>query len=156
VSLELVLNGGLLIGCFVGMEGVAWFTHKYVMHGFLWFVHRDHHRRDEPGFFERNDFFFLLFAAPGMALIYGGSLGGYWPGLVWMGSGIAFYGLCYLLVHDLFIHQRLSIFSKKATQPYLSALRRAHRLHHRHLDREEGECFGMLWVPRRLLGAEPR
>ena len=45
------------------MEFMAWFTHKYVMHGFLWFLHDDHHNK-EPGFFEKNDAFFLIFAVP--------------------------------------------------------------------------------------------
>ena len=26
------------------MEFMAWFTHKYVMHGFLWNLHFDHHK----------------------------------------------------------------------------------------------------------------
>ena len=150
--MELVLHIALLLGCFVAMEGVAWFAHKHVMHGFLWFVHRDHHQRGEDGFFERNDFFFALFATPGIALIYLGAVTGLSPALTWMGSGIAAYGLCYLLVHDLFIHQRLP-FPKRVSHPYLAALRTAHRVHHKHLGKEDGECFGMLWVPRRLLAA---
>ncbi|PIE48407.1 MAG: beta-carotene hydroxylase [Flavobacteriales bacterium] len=28
---------------FVLMEGVTWLTHRYVMHGFLWYLHEDHH-----------------------------------------------------------------------------------------------------------------
>ena len=28
------------------MEFMAWFTHKYVMHGFLWKLHADHHKKD--------------------------------------------------------------------------------------------------------------
>ncbi|HBT09596.1 MAG TPA: beta-carotene hydroxylase, partial [Leeuwenhoekiella sp.] len=31
---------------FTIMEFMAWFTHKYVMHGFLWVLHRDHHHKD--------------------------------------------------------------------------------------------------------------
>jgi beta-carotene 3-hydroxylase len=27
------------------------------------------------------------------------------------------------------------------------ALRKAHKIHHKHLGKEEGECFGMLIVP---------
>ena len=26
------------------MEGITWFVHKYVMHGFLWVLHEDHHQ----------------------------------------------------------------------------------------------------------------
>jgi beta-carotene 3-hydroxylase len=59
---------------------------------------------------------------------------------------VTFYGLAYLLVHDIFIHQRLKIF-RSTHNFYLLALRRAHKMHHKHLGKEEGECFGMLWVP---------
>ena len=51
------------------MELVAWLTHRYIMHGLLWYFHRDHHARDNKGFFEKNDFFFLIFAVPGACLI---------------------------------------------------------------------------------------
>ena len=44
------------------MEFVAWFTHKYVMHGLLWSWHEDHHDPDmKHGFFEKNDRFFFSF-----------------------------------------------------------------------------------------------
>ncbi len=36
--------------CFVAtfciMEFMAWFSHKYIMHGFLWHLHEDHHKKD--------------------------------------------------------------------------------------------------------------
>ena len=54
-----------LIAAFVGMEGVAWLAHKYIMHGWLWSLHKDHHRKESEGFLEHNDFFFFLFASGG-------------------------------------------------------------------------------------------
>ena len=45
------------IATFFGMEFMAWATHKYVMHGLMWYFHKDHHQV-EPGFFEKNDVFF--------------------------------------------------------------------------------------------------
>ena len=33
----------VVLSAVVGMEFMAWFTHKYVMHGFLWDWHEDHH-----------------------------------------------------------------------------------------------------------------
>jgi len=30
---------GCVLGAFVAMEFIAWFTHKYVMHGMLWVWH---------------------------------------------------------------------------------------------------------------------
>jgi len=65
---------------------------------------------------------------------------------VWIGTGIALYGAAYFLVHDIFIHQRFKIFTR-TENVYLMAIRKAHKVHHKHLGKEEGECFGMLWVP---------
>ena len=45
----------VVIATFIVMEGVAWLTHKYVMHGFFWNLHKDHHKKDDPIFFEKND-----------------------------------------------------------------------------------------------------
>ena len=61
------------IATFFFMEFVAWFAHKYVMHGFLWNLHEDHHVRDNhDDFFEKNDYFFIIFAIPAMfAFIFG-------------------------------------------------------------------------------------
>jgi beta-carotene 3-hydroxylase len=70
--------------------------------------------------------------------------------LVWIGSGIALYGLAYFLVHDIFIHQRFKWF-RTSESAYMLAIRRAHKVHHKHLTKEDGECFGMLFVPRRYL-----
>jgi len=29
---------------FLVMECVTWCTHKFVMHGFMWYFHEDHHQ----------------------------------------------------------------------------------------------------------------
>ena len=128
------------------MEGVAWFTHKYVMHGFLWVLHKDHHDRSNHSPFEKNDFFFLIFALPGSFFIIFGSQIGIDFFLFWIGIGITLYGAAYFFVHDLFIHQRVKVL-KKTKNPYLLGIRRGHKVHHKQLDKEDGECFGMLIVP---------
>jgi beta-carotene 3-hydroxylase len=130
---------------FISMEGVAWLTHKYLMHGLLWSLHRDHHQKDHAGFLERNDFFFMIFAIPGIISLF---IGLYTPAtaFLWIGTGITIYGACYFFVHDIYIHQRLKIL-RDSDSRYLKAIRRAHKMHHKHLDREQGECFGILWVP---------
>jgi len=126
------------------MEFVAWFTHKYIMHGLLWNLHEDHHVHD-AGFFEKNDAFFLIFATPSFLCIALGSL--YLkPIVVCVGFGIALYGMTYFLVHDIFIHQRFKLFTR-TNNTYLRAIRKAHKVHHKHLTKEDGECFGMLLVP---------
>ena len=140
-----VINLTVVVITFIGMECIAWATHKYVMHGFLWSLHHDHHSRDDGRFFEKNDFFFLIFAIPGIICIYYG----YERGLsmsFWVGLGITLYGIAYFLIHDIFIHQRFKVF-RNSDSIYLRAIRRAHKMHHKHLDKQDGECFGMLWVP---------
>lgn len=128
------------------MEGVAWATHKYVMHGLLWNLHADHHKKDHYNFLERNDAFFLIFAIPSMLLF----LAGKWLGLhtpwFWIGLGILIYGIAYFIVHEVFIHQRIK-WLKRTKLPYFAAIRKAHKVHHKHLTKEDGECFGMLFVP---------
>ncbi|MEJ2025492.1 MAG: beta-carotene hydroxylase, partial [Deltaproteobacteria bacterium] len=96
--MEIVGNIALVLGAFVGMEAVAWFTHKYVMHGLLWTLHRDHHQPHQ-GWFERNDFFFLLFGVPGFILMMTG-MNSDFDFKFYLGMGIALYGLAYFLVHD--------------------------------------------------------
>ncbi|MDA9564309.1 sterol desaturase family protein [Flavobacteriales bacterium] len=143
-----ILLVSAIFGAFVLMEGVAWFTHKYVMHGFLWSIHRDHHQHRE-GFFERNDLFFLVFATPGCSLIVCGIVYSI-PALLGGGIGISLYGLCYFLVHDVFIHQRFRLF-KSTDSVYFKAIRKAHKVHHKNQGKEDQECFGLLFVSRKYL-----
>ncbi|TLV04096.1 beta-carotene hydroxylase [Dyadobacter luticola] len=140
-----MINTLIVIGAFTAMECTAWLAHKYLMHGALWFLHHDHHQRDDGDFFEKNDYFFVIFATPGIACLGVGVAQGfnYW---FWIGLGITIYGFTYFLVHDIFIHQRFKMF-RNTESAYLKAIRRAHKMHHKHLGKNEGECFGMLWVP---------
>lgn len=133
----------VLLGTFFTMEGITWLMHRYVMHGFLWYLHRDHHQV-EPGFFEKNDWFFVMFAVPSMLLIgFGVGKGIWWMAAI--GFGIMMYGAAYFIVHDVIIHQRFKWFSR-SNNTYVRAIRWAHKMHHKHLDKEEGESFGMLLV----------
>ena len=135
----------IVLAAFFAMEGVAWFTHKYIMHGLLWILHKDHHNKQTKGFFEHNDFFFLIFAIPGIICLFLGMQAGY-NFLFFIGLGITIYGMAYFFVHDIFIHQRFKVL-RKTDNGYFRAIRRAHKMHHKHLGKEDGECFGMLWVP---------
>ncbi|HEY5367976.1 MAG TPA: beta-carotene hydroxylase [Hanamia sp.] len=141
----ILINALIVLAAFVGMEAVAWLAHKYVMHGILWIWHKDHHKKESEGFIEHNDFFFLIFALPGIACLFFGMQKDF-NFLFWIGVGITLYGLCYFLVHDIFIHQRFKIL-RNSNNKYLKAIRRVHKMHHKHLTKEDGECFGMLWVP---------
>lgn len=136
---------GIYLATFFSMEFMAWFTHKYVMHGFLWHIHADHHKKDHDSWFERNDLFFIFYAVVSMGCIILWSEYGVWFALP-IGIGIFSYGLAYFMVHDIFIHQRFKIF-KKADNIYAKGIRRAHKIHHKHIGKKEGENFGMLIVP---------
>lgn len=141
-----MVNILIVLVSFCMMEGVAWLTHRYVMHGFLWFLHEDHHRKG-PGFFEKNDFFFLIFAIPSwLCIMFGCIYQVHW--VVGVGAGIALYGLAYFLVHEVIIHQRFKWFTKTSNR-YIKAIRWAHKMHHKHLDKEYGESFGMLLVAKK-------
>ncbi|MEM0998689.1 MAG: carotene hydroxylase [Bacteroidota bacterium] len=144
--MQIAINILVFVATFFFMEFMAWFTHKYVMHGLLWMLHKDHHQK-EPGFFEKNDAFFLIFAVPSWLLIMTGMMAGN-DIRVWIGAGILVYGVCYFLVHDVFIHQRFKWF-RRTDNIYFRAIRKAHKVHHKHLGKEESECFGMLVVPLR-------
>ncbi len=135
----------ITVATFLIMEGITWCTHKFVMHGFLWYLHEDHHQPKYQGVFEKNDAFFVIFAIPSILLFYYGVEGGM-NYMFFIGLGILLYGIAYFLVHDVLIHQRFKWF-KKTRNRYLIGLRKAHKTHHKHLGKEKGECFGMLYVP---------
>ena len=137
----------LIVLCtFIAMEGVTWLTHRFVMHGFLWYLHQDHHQKG-PGFFEKNDAFFLIFAIPSwLCIMLGLQNKIYWVAAI--GFGIAMYGLAYFLVHEVIIHQRFKWFTK-SNNTYIRAIRWAHKMHHKHLNKEDGESFGMLMVAKK-------
>ncbi|MBD3724947.1 MAG: carotene hydroxylase, partial [Flavobacteriaceae bacterium] len=89
----------------------------------------------------------VIFAIPSIALFYFGLE----PELnfkFFIGLGILLYGIAYFLVHDVLIHQRFKWF-KHTKNKYLIGLRKAHKVHHKHLGKEHGECFGMLFVPKK-------
>jgi len=136
----------ITLAAVVAMEFVAWFTHKYVMHGMLWDWHEDHHKpkHEKPGFFEKNDLFFLVFAIPSaLCYILGLSTVHFW--LLFVGIGISIYGLIYFLIHDVYIHQRFKWF-RQLDSAYSRAILRAHGAHHAKREKEDGVSFGLLFV----------
>lgn len=130
------------------MEGMAWFSHKYIMHGFLWSLHKDHHVKNKKSWFERNDLFFVFYAFVSAFFVILWGEFSFFPGLA-IAVGIFAYGVTYFIVHDIFIHQRFK-FWKRVNNRYAKAVRRAHKIHHKHLTKEDGECFGMLFVPKKF------
>jgi beta-carotene 3-hydroxylase len=136
----------LMLGTFLLMECITWLTHRYVMHGFLWWLHKDHHQ-PEPGIFEKNDAFFLIFAIPSWLFIMFG-LQQHRYGLAAIGFGVTMYGVAYFLVHEVIIHQRFKWFTR-SNNTYIRTIRWAHKMHHKHIGKYEGESFGMLYVAKK-------
>jgi len=135
------------LAAYAGMEFMAWFTHKYLMHGWLWSWHEDHHkpRHEKEGFFEKNDRFFLVFALPSMlCYMIGGLTAHFW--VLFIGVGISLYGLTYFLIHDVYIHQRFKWF-RHLDGTYSRGILRAHGAHHAKTTKDGGESFGLLVVP---------
>ena len=130
---------------FLLMEFLAWVTHKYVMHGFMWHWHADHHKKDHDNWFERNDLFFIFYAIVSMSFILVGDNTSMWFGIP-IGFGILAYGIAYFMVHDIFIHQRFKLF-RNIDNRYARGIRRAHKIHHKNIGKEDSQNFGMLWVP---------
>jgi len=129
------------------MEGVAWATHRYVMHGWGWGWHRSHHE-PRTGRFEKNDLFAVVGTAISMTLI---ALGANWEGgghgpTFWIGWGMAGYGAVYWIFHDGLVHHRWPL----KWQPrggYLKRLIQAHKMHHAGHERDGCVSFGFLYAP---------
>src|ERR1700761_1240730 len=141
----------IFFGAFGFMEGVAWFTHKYVMHGFLWVWHESHHR-PRTGAFELNDLFAVVFATPAIAAIYAGVHGVHW--LLPIGLGITAYGAFYSMFHDGLVHKRYPT-PLNAKSRFWKRLIQAHRIHHAINTKEGCVSFGFLFaMPARKLKAQ--
>ena len=145
--MDIVLWILTLFGAFFFTEFTAWFNHKYIMHGPLWFLHKDHHNKDHKSWFERNDSFFIIYALLSFMFAYLWGEKGFYLGLP-IAIGIGLYGLAYFIVHDVFIHQRFKLF-RNINNKYAKGLRRAHKIHHKNINKEGGECFGMLYIPKK-------
>jgi beta-carotene 3-hydroxylase len=137
----------IVLGTFLFMEGVAWFTHKYIMHGLLWVWHRSHHRVHNH-VLERNDLFALVFSIPSVLLIVLGYEVESLSLLKFVGYGILLYGVFYFVFHDVIVHRRIRI-SFKAKNPYMKRIIHAHYMHHKTHTKEGAEAFGFLYAPKK-------
>jgi beta-carotene 3-hydroxylase len=135
----------IVIATILAMEAVAWASHRYVMHGFGWAWHRDHHEPHD-GLFEKNDRYALVGATMSIAMFALGSPwimgGGAWEPGTWIGLGILGYGIIYTLIHDGLVHQRY--FRWVPRRGYARRLVQAHRLHHATIGKEGGVSFGFV------------
>lgn len=137
----------IVFATFLAMEFVAWGAHKYIMHGWGWGWHRDHHEpHDKP--LEKNDLYGIVGAVMSISMFTVGSplvmgLSAWEPG-TWIGLGILFYGIVYTLVHDGLVHQRYFRWVPKSG--YAKRLVQAHKLHHATIGKEGGVSFGFIFA----------
>lgn len=135
------------VGTFLFWEFVAWFTHKYIMHGVLWTWHRSHHTVHNHSL-ERNDLFALVFSIPSIWIFYYFSMVSYNPYMLAVGLGILFYGIFYLVFHDIIVHQRIKWRPGKRSR-YLQRMIHAHYIHHSKHSKDGCEAFGFLYAPKK-------
>ncbi|GAB1445056.1 MAG: sterol desaturase family protein [Cyclobacteriaceae bacterium] len=137
----------IVIATFLFWEFVAWFTHKYIMHGFLWIWHKSHHSVHNHSL-EKNDWFAVVFSIPSIGLFYYASIVKYNPYLLAVGLGILCYGVFYMVFHDFIVHQRIKWRPKRKTK-YLKRMINAHYIHHSKHSKEGCEAFGFLYAPKK-------
>jgi beta-carotene 3-hydroxylase len=133
----------VLLGTAALWELVAWSMHRWVMHGFGWFLHEDHHRTTGRRL-QKNDLYALFFALVSFLLIFLGLRAGLTL-VAAAGLGVALYGVCYVLFHDVLFHRRIPGFAPRARGRYLKALVAAHRVHHATNGRDGARNFSFLW-----------
>ena len=146
MTTTVIISALIVIATFFFMEGVAWFTHKYIMHGFLWTWHESHHKVHKHKW-ERNDLFFILFSLPSIILFAIGF--GKYPYITAVGLGILAYGIFYVLFHDIIVHQRIKWVPKRKSK-YLKRMIKAHYIHHKVHTKHDAEAFGFLYAPKKF------
>jgi beta-carotene 3-hydroxylase len=137
----------IAIGTFLFWEFIAWFTHKYVMHGFLWVWHKSHHTAHHHTF-ERNDLFAVVFSIPSVFIFYYFTLVTHNAYMISVAIGIFCYGVFYFIFHDIIVHQRLPWRPGKRSR-YLQRMINAHYIHHSKHSRKGCEAFGFLYAPKK-------
>ena len=137
----------ITIGTFLFWEFIAWFSHKYIMHGFMWTWHKSHHTVHNHAT-EKNDLFAVVFSIPSIVLFFYFSYVQYNPYMLSVALGIFLYGLFYLIFHDIIVHQRIKWRLWKRGK-YLQRIINAHYIHHSRHTKEGCEAFGFLIAPKK-------
>lgn len=140
-----VIGFALFVATIAAMEGVAYATHRWIMHGPGWFLHESHHR-ERTGFFEANDAYAVIFAVPSILLFWWGIGLGHGAVYAWIGGGIAAYGAIYFGFHDVIVHRRVP-HRYVPRSSYMKRIVQAHRLHHAVNSKEGAVSFGFIVAP---------
>ena len=137
----------IVLASVFAMEMIAWGAHKYIMHGWGWNWHRDHHEPHDNAL-EKNDLYGIVGAVISISMFIIGSpliMGAAaWEAATWIGLGVMIYGVIYTLVHDGLVHQRYFKYVPK--RGYAKRLVQAHKLHHATIGKEGGVSFGFVFA----------
>lgn len=147
VTLRVLLGAIVFLAAAMFWEVVAWFMHKYVMHGFLWVLHEDHHKTSGKRL-QKNDLFAVFFAGCSFLLIFFGLKNGI-ALMAAAGFGVALYGVGYMTFHDIMFHKRIRGLVFRPKRSYMRRIINAHRVHHSTVTKHDAESFSFLWAPKR-------
>lgn len=143
----ILINLLIVFVTFAFMEWVAWFTHKYIMHGFMWRWHKSHHVPHEESL-EKNDLFAVVFSLLSISLFIAGTFWDKSGVILSIASGITMYGAAYFIFHDIIVHRRIKI-NFVAKSEYMKRIIRAHKIHHKVLSKNGATTFGFLWASKK-------
>lgn len=135
----------LAVATVAAMEGVAYVAHRWVMHGFMWWLHKSHHE-PRDGVFEANDWFAVIGALPAIAMIFAGSQLGYGTAWMWVGIGVTVYGTIYFSFHDVIVHRRMPL-GWVPRGRWMKRIVQAHRLHHVVETKAGTVSYGFIYAP---------
>ena len=141
-----LLYGLIFLASAAFFEFVAFFMHKYVMHGFGWYLHEDHHRPRHK--IQKNDAYALFFASISFLLIYNGLKQELYT-VASAGFGVALYGLGYMIFHDIMFHRRIKRLRYRPKNSYMKRIINAHRVHHSTATKEGAVSFSFLYAPKK-------
>lgn len=109
--MEILRQIVIFLSSFLGMQAVAWFSRKYILHGSLWSLHRDHPRKEHSHWWECNELFFVFafyaLLSIGLFLLWRHGNNWWFPPAA---LGILDYGITYFIIHDLLINQQIRSF----------------------------------------------
>ena len=132
----------LSIGTFAVWEGVAWFSHKFIIHGLRLCWNQLHHNVHEKTS-KKNNLYALVFSLPCIFILYYATQIHYNPYLISVASGFSV--MVYFIFHDILVHQRIKWNPHKKNK-YLKRMINAHYVHHSKHTKENCEAFGFLYA----------
>jgi beta-carotene 3-hydroxylase len=133
----------VMIATPIVMELLGWLMHRYLFHGPLWMLHKDHHLPN-PGFFEKNDLFSSFFAVISMVLIIASAALKTYGTPLALGLGMAIYGFFYFWIHDGLAHKRWT--PPDFLKPrWAQLVKKNHRFHHQKVTKSGQGPYGLFF-----------